>query len=131
MSKHQTLGYLFLSSLSLYAFGQESASKITPSIAIKEIRTADPKVIPTEDFQPKYADQGKVLRQTITAQDCDPVTIRPIRFSITQEQINLSSNRSSTTYNERIGLTGVTANIEDPNGFFLGAGRYFASTGKR
>jgi hypothetical protein len=128
---------------SLYAFSQEplenftEEAQIKPSFeipqssAIKKIKTSEQKNFDPVNPENKYVDQEKVLKQTITAEDCDPVTIRPIHFTLTQEQINLSANPASATYNEKIGLTGVTMNIEDPSGIFLGAGSYFASTGKR
>lgn len=115
----------------LAASKQQVPEQLFPSLAIKKIKTSVEKDSSPQADEIKYAEQRKVLNQTLTSQDCDPVTVRPIHFSFTQEQINLSTNRTNATYNERIGLTGVTANIEDPSGFFLGAGSYFASTGKR
>ena len=109
-----------------------SKSDLPLSIAIKDVRISNEKDTPViQDSEPAYLDQIKILRQTRTSEDCDPVTVRPINFSITQERINLSAHPANKTYNQKIGLTGVSMNIEDPSGIFLGASSYFASTGKR
>lgn len=105
---------------------------VPQSIAIKNIKVSNEEKTPIiVDKDSAYLDKIKILRQTRTSEDCDPITVRPINFSITQERINLSNHRLNTTYNQKIGLTGVSMNIEDPSGIFLGASSYFASTGKR
>jgi hypothetical protein len=104
---------------------------VRPSIAVKKIQLSDEqKDAPTYKDSPDKI-QLKVLRQIRTSDDCDPITVRPVNFSLTHELINLSNNKSDSTYNQKIGLTGVSVNIEDPSGFFLGASSYFASTGDR
>jgi hypothetical protein len=108
---------------------QEDAFK--PSIAVKKIKVSDEQKDARTYKESPEGIQMKVLRQVRTSDDCDPITVRPINFSLTHEQINLSNNKSDSTYNQKIGLTGVSVNIEDPSGFFLGASSYFASTGDR